>query len=135
MVLSLPGAAVLSGIPQGSVLGPLLYIIYVNDLPLHVENHIYLFADDNKLYARIADLDDCHRLQSDLDNLKTWSDRWQISFNTSKCKSMHLGRSNSHFVYKLDSEAIQQVNEEKDLGIVFDDQLKFHAHTALVEKS
>ena len=58
---------VLSGIPQGSVLGPLLYITYVNDLPLcvHMVNPIYLFADDTKLYARVTDLDHCHQLQTD----------------------------------------------------------------------
>ena len=61
----------LSGIPQGSVLGPLLCIIYVKDLPLHVDDHICLFADHSKFYAGIANLNDRHCLQSDLDNLKT----------------------------------------------------------------
>ena len=63
-------SVMLSHIPRGSVLGPLLYIIYVNDFLVHVDNHIKLFADDNKLYARIADLNDCHFLQSNLNNHK-----------------------------------------------------------------
>ena len=101
-------------------------------LCMYIDNHIYLFADDNKLYARIADLDDCYQLQSDLDLLILGHTSGKFpSGNTSKCKSMHLGKSNP---YGLDNEAIQLVNEEKDLGIVFDNQLKFHTHmhTALV---
>ena len=124
-------SVVLSSIPQGSVLGPLLYIIYVKDLPLHVDNHICLFADDSKLYTGIANLNDHYYLQSELDNLKTWSDRRQTSFNTSKCKSINFSASNPCFVCKLDKKPIQQVNKEKDLGIAFDNQLKFHAHAAL----
>jgi len=123
---------VLSGIPQGSVLGPLLYVIYVNDLPVHVNNPIQLFADDTKVYARVVNIDDCYQLQSDLKELESWSQKWQISFNISKCKSMHIGRANPQFVYTLNNKPVQQVHEERDFGILFDDQLKFHANTAQV---
>jgi len=107
-------------------------VIYVNDLPVHVNNPIKLFADDTKVYARVINIDDCYQLQSDLKELESWSQKWQISFNISKCKSMHIGRSNPQFVYTLNNKLVQQVHEERDLGILFDDQLKFHANTSQV---
>ena len=64
---------VTSGVPQGSVLGPLLFVNYVNELPEAVRNILFLFADDAKLFSRIVDLNDCVNLQSNLDNLFVWS--------------------------------------------------------------
>ena len=81
---------VISGVPQGTVLGPLLFLIFVSEIPDLVKSHASLFADDTKLYA------DCHKaeLQSDLDKLVQWTDQMQMSFNASKCKVMHLGKNN-----------------------------------------
>jgi len=82
---------VLSGVPQGSVLGPLLFIIYVQDLPLWVANS--MFADDTKLWTKIAKLEDSESLQQDLWNLAEWSKKWLLAFNPEKCKVMHIGHN------------------------------------------
>ena len=87
-------ADVTSGIPQGSVLGPILFIIYINDMPTSVLSSIYLFADDAKVYRSISSNDDPPTLQHDLQQLEKWSERWQLRFNSNKCKVMHLGRQN-----------------------------------------
>ena len=70
-----------SGIPQGSVLGPTLFIIYVNDLSETVESMVHIFADDTKIYRKIATENDCVKLQKDLDILQEWSSKWLLSFN------------------------------------------------------
>ena len=74
---------VISGVPQGSVLGPLLFIVYVNDLPEAVPSNIAIFADDTKLYRSIITPDDGSILQSDLDQLVEWGKAWQMNFNFS----------------------------------------------------
>ena len=72
--------AVISGIPQGSVLGPVLFIIYINDLPDLVENFTMLFADDTKLYSAVNNTNDHDSLQNDLNKLIHWSEKWQLNF-------------------------------------------------------
>jgi len=73
---------VLSGVPQGSVLGPLLFLIYIIDLEFGIDNWILKFADDTKIFTRITDDNDWHSLQDDLSKLTTWSEKWQMLFNT-----------------------------------------------------
>ena len=86
-----------SGVPQGSVLGPILFLIFINDLELDIRNLVFKCADDTKLLGKVDSSEDRDFLQNDLDRLMQWSDRWQMPFNTSKCKIMHLGRSNKEF--------------------------------------
>ena len=85
-------ADVTSGIPQGSVLGPMLFIIYINDMPSSVLSSIYLFADDAKVYRNISSNDDPPTLQHDLQQLEKWSEKWQL--NSNMCNVMHLGQQN-----------------------------------------
>jgi len=84
-------AVVLSGVPQGSVLGPLLFLLFVNELPDWIKNNICMFADDTKIWTRLTNPTDAESLQKDIDLLSTWSARWQLKFNPEKCKLMHIG--------------------------------------------
>ena len=77
---------VASGIPQGTVLGPILFVIYINNLPEAVESAAYLFADDTKIFRVINSLDYQHILQNDLVRLENWSDKWLLKFHPEKCK-------------------------------------------------
>ena len=107
---------VTSGIPQGSVLGPLLFLLYINDLPDGIKNHVSLFADDAKMCGRSSTPD---QNQEDLDKLNRWQKLWLLNFNTSdgKCKVMHVGQNNPKNVYHLGGFLLPTVEIEKDLGV------------------
>ena len=87
---------VISGVPQGSVLGPLLFVIFINDLPETVNSDAYLFADDTKIFNIIKSSDNSTILQEDLTKLEEWSDTctWLLRFHPDKCKHMHIGKNN-----------------------------------------
>ena len=121
-----------SGVPQGSVLGPLLFLVYINDLPETVQGNIKMFADDTKLYSTVSTPGDGISLQADLDCLVHWSDIWQLPFNESKCKVLHLGRANPHYQYSMRGIPMSCTHVEKDLGVHIDDELKFRLHASTV---
>ena len=99
---------VTSGIPQGSVLGPLLFVLFINDLPDIVDSDAYLFADDTKIFKIITQLSDSEVLQGDLDKLNSWSDNWLLRFHPDKCKVMYIGRRReSEQQYKLRETTLQ----------------------------
>ena len=123
-----------SGIPQGSVMGPLLFVVFINDMPDMIDSMCLLFADDAKVYREIASQEDKEILQRDLDKLTEWSVTWQLPFNVDKCKSLHIGTKNEHHIYNMGEKCLEQVKQEKDLGIVIDDELKFHKQTAAAIK-
>jgi len=83
-----------SGVPQGSVLWPLLFLIYINDLEEEVVSKVFKFADDTRLFRQVNDTVDALGIQEDLDRLVQWADKWQMQFNVSKCKVMHVGKKN-----------------------------------------
>ena len=113
-----------SGVPQGSVLGPLLFLIFINDIDDGINSEILKFADDTKLYRKVNNTDDSVLLQSDLDKLVDWSQRWQMSFNVSKCKVLHLGQSNHNLHYSMNGVTLVSVEDEKDLGVNISNSLK-----------
>ena len=127
-------SSVLSGVPQGSVLGPLLFVCYINDMPDTVTSFIYMYADDTKMFRQINDKSDTVALQNDLDKLVKWADEWQLHFNVNKCKVMHIGKSKetSCMTMSADSERshLAETQLEKDLGIWFSSDLKPSVHVA-----
>ena len=90
-----------SGVPQGSILGPLLFLVYVNNLPPMIQNRIALFADDSKCSSVIESLQDYESLQKDLDSLHSWTDNWHLKFNTSKCEVPNVTPKPHQFSLRL----------------------------------
>ena len=109
---------VISGVPQGSVLGPLLFLIYINDLDVDVVSKLAKFADDTKLCRGVAQDTDVETLRADLYNIFRWSIDWQMLFNTDKCVVIHMGKNNQEAEYKLGSTSITKSKKERDLGVI-----------------
>ena len=123
-------APVKSGVPQGSVLGPLLFVLYVNDLPDVVQCSVQMFADDTKIYRPVRNPSDAEHLQADINAAVDWSRKWQLSFNTEKCKVLHIGRVNECHAYSMGDSQLEKTSAERDLGIQVDRQLKFREQAA-----
>ena len=123
---------VTSGVPQGSVLGPTLFIYYINDLPNVTNEQVKIFADDTKAYTPIKCINDNLNLQLCIDSLVSWSEKWLLHFNSKKCKVLHLGQNNQKYNYQIREGNITRELEksvcEKDLGVYVDGSLKFNEH-------
>ena len=117
-----------SGVPQGSVLGPVLFLIFVNDLDNGLSSKILKFADDTKLFRSVANQTDGSLLQRDSDVVIDWAERWQMQFNVSKCKVLHYGLGSISYSYSINSQPVDLVKSEKDLGVTVSDDLKAAAH-------
>ena len=117
-----------SGVPQGSVLGPVLFLIYINDLLEGIVSSGKLFADDSKLFKSIKSELDRNILQEDLLKLQAWSRKWLLQFNEKKCKVMHIGRSNPGYEYQMNDTTLEVTVEEKDLGVYVTPDWKCAAH-------
>ena len=123
---------VTSGVPQGSVLGPTLFVYFINDLPSVCEALVEIFADDAKAFHYILSEEDCLKLQRTLNSLKEWSNIWLLDFNATKCNVLHLGRNNIKYEYYMkngeDHTKLNKSEFEKDLGVNIDTNLDFKVH-------
>lgn len=124
-------APVISGIPQGTVLGPVLFVIYINDLLDNIKSDGVMFADDTKVFRQINSREDAINLQNDLEMLEKWTETWLLKFNADKCHVLTLGKfeniKHAHN-YTLCSNDLEHVPDEKDLGVTIDDELNFEEH-------
>lgn len=130
-----PPLCVESGVPQGTVLGPILFLIYSADLPEVVENcKISIYADDTKIYKSIKAESDCLKLQTDLDNVSKWADMWQMTLNPEKTKVLTIGNKKVDFDYVLNGIRVEKVNHIKDVGVIIQSNLKFTMQCSNVVK-
>ena len=109
---------VISGVPQGSVLRPLLFFIYINDIVADLFSKICKFVDDTKIGRAIATEDEVELLRDDSTNLAKWAIDWQMLFNVAKCVVMHIGASNKLYSYNMNNATLKTVDVERDLGVV-----------------
>lgn len=116
-----------SGVPQGTVLGPLAFLCHINDLPDCVKSTVRLFADDCLLYRRIRTRQDHLQLQTDLRSLEEWAAKWGMRFNAKKCYVMSINNKSSNF-YELDKHILQEVEESPYLGVTLSNSHKFSSH-------
>jgi len=126
-----------SGVPQGSVLGPLLFLVYINDLAKIFPENVTskFFADDAKIYTEVCSGDDIDNLQFSLDEVSDWARKWQLSLSIKKCFTIDiLQRRNADTFYNntIDDEEIDSIAVVKDLGVNIDNMLKFHDHISHV---
>ena len=119
-----------SGVPQGSVLCPVLFLIHGSDISDDVSSNVILFADDTKLYNCVERQEDCHTLQEDINKLVNWSEKWLMRFNTEKCKVLHFGHNNKQQYYFMKDSKLSTTKEEKDFGGLITDNLKPYSQCA-----
>ena len=106
--------------------------MYINDIVRNLESGISLFADDAKVYRRIATTEDVETLQRDMDRLSEWSRKWLSLFNLAKCKALHIGHSNPRNDYQLQGITLEKSDLEKDLGVFVSSDLKPSAQVAKI---
>ena len=121
---------VTSGVPQGTVLGPLLFLVFINDLPDAVTSSIRLFADDALLYRRIKSNEDVYALQDDLNHLQAWEKDWQMAFNPDKCEVLRVTNKKKiiEAQYTIHGSALCTVDEAKYLGVTIQRNLNWKPH-------
>ena len=122
-----------SGVPQGSVLGPLLFLCHINNLPECVKSHVRLFADDYLLNRTVRSQSDHLTLQKDLESLEKWACDWGMRFNERKCYLMSFNSKSSHF-YSLNNHILQQVKQNPYLGLLLSEGLKWEPHLINITK-
>lgn len=121
-----------SGVPQGSVLGPLLFLTYICDLAENIQSAIVFFADDTKLYSTPNSHYDV--LSEDLRSIELWCNTWKMKLNEDKCTVLSIGVNNTEFPYLLNGTPLHHVNNQTDLGIIVTSNLKWEAHISKIVK-
>ena len=121
---------VTSGIPQGSVLGPLLFVLYINDLPDCILSQVFLFTDGTKMFHHIQNSDDQKIFQDNITRLQAWTDKWLLKFHPEKCELLAIGKRTPSFKYTMYTDdlttiSLSRVQTEKDVGLTFDEDMTF----------
>ena len=122
---------VLSGVPQGSVIGPCLFLIFINDISSTMNSHVSIFADDTKILRCIRSDEDILALQRDLETAGKWSREWKLGFNAKKCHVLRIGKPKDLEIrpqYELNGVILENVLEQSDLGVLIDSSLDFKKH-------
>ncbi|KAK3087114.1 hypothetical protein FSP39_001879 [Pinctada imbricata] len=122
---------VTSGVPQGTVLGPILFLIYINDFPEYLTySKLRLFADDSIIYKDIHEQDDCDKLQHDLDAAAKWESDWLMAFHPDKCTKLTISHKKQKYThhYILHNHILESVDHAKYLGITLQSDLKWNTH-------
>ena len=125
-----------SGVPQGTVLGPLLFLVYINDLPERIKSKIRLFADDSYLYRIIENPQDTAELQSDLNALIKWEKQWSMEFYPDKCKVLRITKKLKPIEgdYYMHNHKLENVDEAKYLGLIIHKKLSWKPHVSMIIK-
>ena len=125
-----PEVPVTSGVPKGSVLGPLLFLLYINDLPENIQSQIKLSADDTAVYLTVWGPSDSNILQSNLNYLQEWEQTWDMKFNPSKCQVLHISRARQpiHSQYTLHGEILESVDWARYLGVSISKDLSWNTY-------
>jgi hypothetical protein len=123
-----------SGVPQGTVLGPLLFLLYINDLPDQITSTLRLFADDCVIYRTISNDADADKLQKDLDRLCSWERKWCMKFNTDKCFTLKISTSRTikQHIYSLNGTVLDEVDSHTYLGVNISSNMKWNDHISQV---
>ena len=123
-------APVVSGVPQGTVLGLLLFSLHINDIMSDIESEIRLFADDCVCYRHIKDIEDTLKLQKDIDRLGIWARKWGMRFQPVKCNMMQLTKKHNKIQasYTLEGTVLENVDSIKYLGVTITSDLKWNSH-------
>ena len=123
---------VTSRVPQGSLLGPALFVLFINDIPCAVSqcSTLALFADDDKCFRTIRFASDCVLFQGDIDNLVDWSDVWKVAFNMDKCSLCTITRKRNPIIYdyNMRGKALKRVEAQRDLGVLITCDARFSEH-------
>ena len=116
--------------PQGSVLGPVLFLLYINDLPENINSQVRLFADDTAVYLTVTRKDDSQALQQDLQKLEKWEKTWEIHFNPSKCQVLHIIRAGNPLQTQcvLHGQVLEAVDHAKYLGLEIGNDPNWNQH-------